>query len=194
MLADTGHSYAIFHPLAYLVKLNIEMSMARLIKKVAASSNNPNNPNGAALFPSFNSSSDRHKPSSKTERFSTWASSSVKGIFGGDHYRASKHEGGIKKTEEITIHSSLKTAVELRPQRHMSDKNIGVGVSYTEHDSGVAATRSGQPRSPSKGPGHGLAQMDMSDEETLIKPQPARLPLRQSEDSSAAHSMTSDTQ
>ncbi|KAF2622831.1 hypothetical protein BU25DRAFT_302960, partial [Macroventuria anomochaeta] len=35
MWVPNGFVYAIFHPLAYLVKLNIEMSMAHLIKKIA---------------------------------------------------------------------------------------------------------------------------------------------------------------
>lgn len=33
--ANASHSYAMFHPLAYLVKLNIEMSMAELITAIA---------------------------------------------------------------------------------------------------------------------------------------------------------------
>ncbi|KAF2738788.1 hypothetical protein EJ04DRAFT_411856, partial [Polyplosphaeria fusca] len=43
MSIPNGFVYCIFHPLAYLVKLNIEMSMAGLIKKLAVSSFRPTN-------------------------------------------------------------------------------------------------------------------------------------------------------
>lgn len=55
--ADSSHisllilrlRYAIFHPLAYLVKLNIEMAMADLIKKIALE-NVPTSDNISALY------------------------------------------------------------------------------------------------------------------------------------------------
>jgi hypothetical protein len=172
-----------FHPLAYLVKLNIEMSMARLIKKIALGSNDPRNASG---FRSFNSS-NAHKSQQDTSSFKTWAtrqSSTLKSMFGKDQV-PSMQEGVIQKTEEFTVHSTSRADVELQPKKYPGEKNVYISsvVLPVERSNSAKDTKDGK-GSRMKHP--------MGDEETLIKPQLALLPNRKSEDSSVTPSMASD--
>jgi hypothetical protein len=119
----TSHSYAMFHPLAYLVTLNIEMSMARLIKKIALGSNDPHN---AAGFRSFRSSNG-HKSSPNDWSLKTWAarqSSTLKSIFSGDKH--SDQDRGIQKTEEFIVRSAPRSEIELRPQKFLERRTLSV--------------------------------------------------------------------
>jgi hypothetical protein len=164
----------VFHPLAYLVKLNIEMSMARLIKKIALGSENPNN---AAGFRSFNSSSLADKAQKGDGSFKSWAakqSASLKNIFNGDS--ASVQQGGIQKTEEFTVRSAPREEVEMQLQQHAGDKSVQVGVSS------VIGASDHPDFKESKG---SRTKEFMSDEETLIQSQPPLSPFRRSTDSSA---------
>jgi hypothetical protein len=172
-----------FHPLAYLVKLNIEMSMARLIKKIALGSNNPHNASG---FRSFNSSSNAHK-APENSSFKAWAaqqSASLKSIFGGEKH-VSLQDGVIKKTEEFTVRSAPREELEMHPPKVSGDKGGQVGfrsvITPVKFDEDFKDGKGSRTRQP------------MSDEETLIKPQPARLPFRKSSDSSGMASENSDT-
>jgi hypothetical protein len=171
----TSHRYAMFHPLAYLVKLNIEMSMARLIKKIALGSNGPHN---AAGFRSFNSSNG-NKSSQNDGSVKTWAarqSSNLKSIFSGD--KQSDQDGGIQKTEEFTVRSAPRSEMELRPQKFLREKDVVSTVTSVKADTKeVKGARTNRFK---------------GDEETLIQPQPVPIPQRQSEDSSATPSVVSD--
>ncbi|KAF1915889.1 hypothetical protein BDU57DRAFT_209823 [Ampelomyces quisqualis] len=186
MSLPNGFVYAMFHPLAYLVKLNIEMSMARLIKKIALSSDNQQN---AAGFRSFNSSSNMHK-TPENAGLKTWAvqqSSSLKSMFGGDK-DMSGSDGGIKKTEEFTVRSAPREELEMHSQKSSSDKKVQIGIRS------IIAPGSrdefGREFHEAKG---SRARQPMSDEETLINPQPVPLPFRKSSESSAMASEISDT-
>jgi hypothetical protein len=168
-----------FHPLAYLVKLNIEMSMARLIKKIALGSNNPHN---AAGFRSFSSSND-NKSSPSNGSFKTWAArqgSTFKSIMGGDKH-ATALDGGIQKTEEFTVRSapiSSDMEMEMLPHNFPQDKEVVCTVTSIKCDirdvKGNRVNHFG------------------GDEETLIKGQPTLVPHRRSEDSSITPSTVSD--
>jgi hypothetical protein len=66
LLFLTRNSYIQFHPLAYLVKLNIEMTMANLIKRIAIStSRKTGNANLAQDFASSNFSTTGQKSGSR---------------------------------------------------------------------------------------------------------------------------------
>jgi hypothetical protein len=174
-----------FHPLAYLVKLNIEMSMARLIKKIALGSNNAAT---AAGFRSFEDSSYPHKSLSSNGGFKTWAtrqSDSLKNMFSGEQAKAT-HDGGIKKTEEFTVRSTPADEVEMQPHKYSGEKSVQVGISAITSSEERAEFKESRDVKASR------AKQIMSDEENLIKPQPALLPARRSEDSSATRSEASD--
>jgi hypothetical protein len=167
----------VFHPLAYLVKLNIEMSMARLIKKIALGSENPHN---AAGFRSFNSTSHADK-GQEDGSIKTWAAkqgASFKSIFGSGQ-SASAQQGGIKKTEEFTVRSAPREEVEMEPHKYVGDKSVQIGISSV---SGQEHADSGQDFKDSKA---SRLKQCMSDEETLIASQPPPSPFRRSTDSSA---------
>ncbi|KAH7409904.1 hypothetical protein DE146DRAFT_643284 [Phaeosphaeria sp. MPI-PUGE-AT-0046c] len=178
MSLPNGFVYAIFHPLAYLVKLNIEMSMARLIKKIALGSSNPQNTAG---FRSFDSS-NAHKSGTNNGTFKAWAekhSTSFKSMFGSE--KATVQPGAIQKTEEFTVRSGPIDEVELQSQKHPIGKHVHVGISSViGPDKDVKEGKSSR------------ARQCMSDEETLIKPQPALMIRRQSADSLARASDASD--
>jgi hypothetical protein len=175
-----------FHPLAYLVKLNIEMSMARLIKKIALGSNNSHNAGG---FKSFNSSSNARK-SPEDSSFKAWAaqrSASLKSMLVGDRH-VPVQDGVIKKTEEFTVRSAPREEVEMHWPKRSGDKVVQVSirsvimpVDREEFDKRYNEGKVSRNRQPT------------SDEETLIEPQPARLPFRKSSESLAMASENSDT-
>jgi hypothetical protein len=168
-----------FHPLAYLVKLNIEMSMARLIKKIALGSNNAAT---AAGFRSFEDSSYPHKSLSSEGGFKTWAAqqgASLKKVFNSEDVK-SANAVGIKKTEEFTVHSAPAEELEMQPHKYSGEKGVHVGISSIT------------PSDERKDVRGNRAKQTMSDEENLIKPQPALLPSRRSIDSSRTPSEASD--
>jgi hypothetical protein len=171
-----------FHPLSYLVKLNIEMSMARLIKKIALGSNNAAT---AAAFRSFEDSSHPHKSLSSNGGFKTWAAqqgASLKKVLNGDEAK-SGNDAGIKKTEEFTVHSAPATELEMQPHKHSGEKGVHVGIT---------SIITPEERNDFKDTKAHRAKQIMSDEENLIKPQPALLPSRRSIDSSGTPSEASD--
>jgi hypothetical protein len=146
-------SYTILHPLAYLVKLNIEMSMARLIKKIALGFNNPNN---AVGFRSF-TSSNGHKSSSNNGSLKTWAArkgTTLKSIFNGNQHPPAQ-EGVIQMIEEFTVRSAPRADMKMQPQGILGDKTVQVAVTAIKGDAKEKKT------SRTKGA--------MGDEENLIK-------------------------
>jgi hypothetical protein len=161
--------------------------MARLIKKIALGSNNPHN---ATVFPSFNSSTDK---ASRGTRLSEWASKqgfSIKGAFHGDKHISEIPGGVIKRTEEFTVSSVPKTDIELRSQVYASNKNVHVSVNRLDGTNSPTVEEFELTKDAKDGKGTRVQEFG-SDEEALIKPQPALLPSRQSEDSSATRSMAS---
>jgi hypothetical protein len=175
-----------FHPLAYLIKLNIEMSMARLIKKIALGSNNAAT---AAGFRSFEDSSHAHKTLESGNGLKSWAerqSNSIKTIFGAGQNKSVPSDGGIKKTEEFTVRSVPADELEMQPQKSSTEKNVHVGISALPSTEGRNEFRESKDVKAIR------QRQYMSDEETLIKPQPALLPHRRSEDSSGTRSEASD--
>jgi hypothetical protein len=173
-----------FHPLAYLVKLNIEMSMARLIKKIALGSNNPHN---AAGFRSFNESSKPDSTPAENGSFKSWAAN--QGASFKDGFREDKGHaaavGGIQKTEEYTVRSAPGTAMELESRKGSGEKGIQVAVRCVE----IAEGRSESPVKNVKE--CKVSRAKSSDEETLIEPHP-RAVYRRSADSSTPPSEVSD--
>jgi hypothetical protein len=159
------------------VKLNIEMSMARLIKKIALGSDNPHN---AAGFRSFNSTSHGDK-GVESGTLKTWAakqSASFKSIFSSGHSKSAQ-QGGIQKTEEFTVRSAPREEVEMESQQHIGDKSVQVGISS------VLGQEHSDPAKDFKNSKPSRTKQCMSDEETLIASQPPPSPFRRSTDSSA---------
>ncbi|KAL1596365.1 hypothetical protein SLS60_009011 [Paraconiothyrium brasiliense] len=102
MSIPNGFLYAMFHPLAFLVKLNIEMTMANLIRKIALENQNQNS--FLVTFASRSTDSARPEISPNFKRHRRWIRSLV------DLKRWSRQplhepEDGIIKTEEFSVTS-----------------------------------------------------------------------------------------
>lgn len=110
-----------FHPLAYLVKLNIEMSLAHLIKTIALGHPHPNN--DPSLLLTFSSSPGE-------DMFSTnifaeaprQRHSLIRGLFGSEHIVFSQEDVRTR----VPGHSSTRSAsipdYELPPWKSKADK------------------------------------------------------------------------
>lgn len=121
MSIPNGFVYAMFHPLAYLVKLNIEMSMAHLIKTIALGHPHPNN--DPSLLLTFSSSPGE-------DMFSTnifaeaprQRHSLIRGLFGSEHIVFSQEDVRTR----VPGHSSTRSAsipdYELPPWKSKADK------------------------------------------------------------------------
>ncbi|CBY02093.1 hypothetical protein IAQ61_006681 [Plenodomus lingam] len=102
-----GFVYAIFHPLAYLIKLNIEMSMADLITRVALGTRvrpvQAQTPVFVGTQPA--SSSVTTKPPSSAHR--TFLRSLSRGIFKRTRDQPQQNEDVISTTRDFAVRSSL---------------------------------------------------------------------------------------
>ncbi|KAH7091567.1 hypothetical protein FB567DRAFT_436690 [Paraphoma chrysanthemicola] len=184
MSIPNGFVFTLFHPFTYLVKLNIELSMARLIKKIALGSNGPQS---GRVFPSFNSSTDK---ASKITRLGEWAAKQgmvIKNAMHADSSISKPESGAIKRTEEYTVSSE---PIELRSQKFDDSKNVQISVSRKD-DTRAAMIGVYRATKESKDGREVRTRELMGDEEVLIKPQPVLLPSRRSADSSTTHSMAS---
>ena len=125
-------SYAIFHPLAYLVKLNIEMSMAHLIKKIAMNSSRssdlciiPNSHNGA--FRCCSQDTDSLPPTRQTI-------SILKSVFGREQ---PSPELQILKTEEFRVQSRPASDLEQQSVQGV-ELEIYDGASFSSNNDSAA--------------------------------------------------------
>lgn len=120
------HSYAIFHPLAFLVKLNIEMTMANLIRKIALENSQTQN---TFLITFASQSSDSPQPTksgSYTSRKShrKWLSSHSNSNRQSLRLGKTLHEDGIVKTEEFSVSSARRSRLSSQlfhiPKAHVN--------------------------------------------------------------------------
>lgn len=130
------NSYAIFHPLAYLVKLNIEMSMAHLIKKIALDRSRhsdtfviSNSHNRAVKCCSQDS--DSLPPSRQTP-------SMLKSLFSTEHSNPPLLKNEILKTEEFRVQSDEATDVEMQRSSQRNEVDIHDGSSFISTNDSVA--------------------------------------------------------
>jgi hypothetical protein len=116
-----------FHPLAFLVKLNIEMTMANLIKKIALENRQNNNCSYLLTFASGSSEGLFVKNNTKSKH----------GKFAGcfRSIRHSKllchrqsHDDGILKTEEFSVQSNT------RPNSFALPQLMGPGRVHLKRD------------------------------------------------------------
>jgi hypothetical protein len=180
-VSTNSGSYLIFHPLAYLVKLNIEMSMARLIKKIALGSNTSSQ---AAYFPSITLGSDAHNSGLQKGTFRGWAvahRSSMRSFFIGGRPSSTAECGVITKTKEFTVRSTPKEELELQPPKQFVHIRANEVKPKSDAKSTNLVTGATEKR----------ASIYTSDEESLITCQPDVVRARRSEDSSGSHSMAS---
>lgn len=168
------------------------MSMARLIKKIALSTNNPNN---HEHFQSYTSTDDPNTNSSRGGKLSTWIERRKRKIFSSEPSRQSQFtmdQGTIKKTAEFTVTSSPKGAIELSSHLRGDDKTSQVHIVAQERSlSGSPPDRTGS-RLATRQDGDQHVKDYTSDEEVLIKPPQARARVRTSQDSFATQSMASE--
>ena len=119
--ATNFYSYAMFHPLAYLVKLNIEMSMAHLIKTIALGSPNPgNDPSRLLTFSSspgedmFNADMFAEVPQQRR--------SLIRGLFGNDHISFSQEDVRMRKPGDCSTGSTSVPDYELPSWKPRAEK------------------------------------------------------------------------
>ncbi|ORY16919.1 hypothetical protein BCR34DRAFT_74186 [Clohesyomyces aquaticus] len=142
--------YIQFHPLAYLVKLNIEMTMANLIKRIAVSTSKRTG--NAAIIEEFNSSSNKsstgHRSQSHHHRRSSFIELTAT-AFSGNGTKNKDRESRdsrvnsflptgsqIKKTEEITIRS------DPRPTIQFEDDGKSGTLTVAQRDLGLGGSKS----------------------------------------------------
>ncbi|KAF3011208.1 hypothetical protein E8E13_011615 [Curvularia kusanoi] len=135
MWFPNGFVYAIFHPLAYLVKLNIEMSMAHLIKKIATDRSSTgdtfiiSNSHTRALQEKRTHDTDSLPPSRQTM-------SILKGMFSDEPPKSASSKNEILRTEEFKVHSRKATDLEMQQQR--PEGNIYDGSSFISKNDSLA--------------------------------------------------------
>ncbi|KAJ4374852.1 hypothetical protein N0V83_001930 [Neocucurbitaria cava] len=123
MSIQNSFVYAIFHPLAYLVKLNIELSMAHLIKTVAQGNPKKDNltfkltfgtsPNG------FRMANNNIFAEPTPTRFSL-----LRGLSDRTVQSLSVPDNEILKTKEFVLRSSLQQGPEQHSPKHTADASI----------------------------------------------------------------------
>ncbi|KAJ4395342.1 hypothetical protein N0V91_010904 [Didymella pomorum] len=179
MWIPNGFVYAIFHPLAYLVKLNIEMSMAHLIKKIATDRSRQSdlciipNSHNSAFKNCCTQDSDSLPPSRQTI-------SVLKSVFVRDQpsFPATKNE--IIKTEEFRVQSGQITDLEMQQSNQKIDPEIYDGSSFVSNNESVAwADVERQPSDDENRDSSSLqnhrTSSSANDEALLIRPAPAVL-------------------
>jgi hypothetical protein len=123
----TTYRYAMFHPLAFLVKLNIEMTMANLIKKVALEKRRNNTCSNLLTLSS--DSSERLSVtdvSKSTRRKSTiWLRSIRHSML---PFSRDSQDDGILKTEEFFVQSNT------RPNSLASSQVLSQGLVHLTAD------------------------------------------------------------
>lgn len=117
-----------FHPLAYLVKLNIEMSMAHLIKTIALGSPNPgNDPSRLLTFSSspgedmFNADMFAEVPQQRR--------SLIRGLFGSDHISFSQEDVRMRKPGDSSTGSTSVPDCELPSRKPRVEKELDMSGS-----------------------------------------------------------------
>ncbi|KAL1602195.1 hypothetical protein SLS59_004882 [Nothophoma quercina] len=136
MWVPNGFVYAIFHPLAYLVKLNIEMSMAHLIKKIAM--DNSRNSDQFIILNAHNSAfkcctqdSDSLPPTRQTM-------SVLKSLFDREAPSPPLAKNGFLKTEEFRMQNGPMTDLEMQQPSQRIEQDIYDGSSYISNNDSIA--------------------------------------------------------
>jgi hypothetical protein len=171
--------YAIFHPLAYLVKLNIEMSMAHLIKKIATDRSRQSdlciipNSHNSAFKNCCTQDSDSLPPSRQTI-------SVLKSVFVRDQPSLPATKNEIIKTEEFRVQSGQITDLEMQQSNQKIDPEIYDGSSFVSNNESVAwADVERQPSDDENRDSSSLqnhrTSSSANDEALLIRPAPAVL-------------------
>ncbi|KAI4932283.1 uncharacterized protein J4E92_004183 [Alternaria infectoria] len=113
--------YAMFHPLAYLVKLNIEMSMAHLIKTIALGSPNPGNDPSRLLTFSSSPGEDMFNVNMFAE-VPQQRRSLIRGLFGSDHISFSQEDVRMRKPGDSSTGSTSVPDYELPSWKPRTEK------------------------------------------------------------------------
>lgn len=134
--------YAIFHPLAYLVKLNIEMSMAHLIKKIAT--------DHSRLSDTFIASDPPHSGDKKRcsqdpdqSKSSRQTLSILKGVFDYERSRPTPANNEILRTEEFRVQSGQVLDLEMQQSNQRTQLGIHDGLDFASNDNSLTWTSSG---------------------------------------------------
>ncbi|KAJ4359161.1 hypothetical protein N0V95_002413 [Ascochyta clinopodiicola] len=125
MWIPNGFVYAIFHPLAYLVKLNIEMSMAHLIKKIAT--DRSRNSDLFIIPNSYNSAFNCCSHDSDSLPHTRQTISTLKSVFGRDPSPpladSAIVSNGILMTEEFRMHSEPLRDLEMQQREQYGQED-----------------------------------------------------------------------
>ncbi|KAG9190435.1 hypothetical protein G6011_08523 [Alternaria panax] len=121
MSIPNGFVYAMFHPLAYLVKLNIEMSMAHLIKTIALGHPHPNNDPSILLTFSSSTGEDMFNTNMFAE-VPRQRHSLIRGLFGSEHVVFSQEDVRTRIPGDGSTRTASMPSWELPPWKPRIDK------------------------------------------------------------------------
>jgi len=142
MSIPNGFVYAIFHPLAYLVKLNIEMSMAHLIKKIATDHSRVSD-TFMVSDPPHGGDKRRCSQDPDQSTSSRQTISILKGVFGYERSRPTSAKNEILRTEEFRVQSGQVFDLEMQQSNQRSQLGIHDGLDFGSNDNSLAWTSSG---------------------------------------------------
>jgi hypothetical protein len=141
-LLTISSRYAIFHPLAYLVKLNIEMSMAHLIKKIATDHSRLSD-TFIASDPPHNGDKKRCSQDPDQSTSSRQTLSILKGVFGYERSRPTPAKNEILRTEEFRVRSGQILDLEMQQSNQRTQLGIHDGLDFASNDNSLTWTSSG---------------------------------------------------
>ncbi|KAI0606292.1 hypothetical protein TUN205_09470 [Pyrenophora tritici-repentis] len=124
MSIPNGFVYAMFHPLAYIVKLNIEMSMAHLIKTIVL--DNRHTVCDPHLLLTYKSS-----PESDVLNTNLFAEvprhrlSLIRGLFGGEHVVFPQEDVRARELQDVSIQTTSIPDSETPLRKHVAKKEAG---------------------------------------------------------------------
>jgi hypothetical protein len=116
-----------FHPLAYLVKLNIEMSMAHLIKIIALGYPHPSN--GPSLLLASSSPGGDMLNVDMFAEVPQQRHSLIRGLFGSDHVVFPQEDVRTRNAVKISTGSASLPDYELPSRKPKAEKELDTGAS-----------------------------------------------------------------
>ncbi|KAF1943845.1 hypothetical protein EJ02DRAFT_342348 [Clathrospora elynae] len=166
-------SYAMFHPLAYLVKLNIEMSMAHLIKTIALGQQYDSD---NFSFPVQVASSPEDNDMSGSGIFAEppWQRRSlIKILLGCNHNHSYFEKSRPRMAEEILLRKTSVVDLELQSQKHTTDEENHIRRGKSGRADSIDLVRESRKSSDEK--------EDIAYAEPVAAPKPVYLRCRLSE-------------
>ncbi|KAI8938180.1 hypothetical protein NX059_005845 [Plenodomus lindquistii] len=167
-----GFVYAIFHPLAYLIKLNIELSMAHLIRRIALENRARPLPHNGAIFDGVQSTQSSAIVASISPRRTFLHS-----LLGRQNDQVHQPEDVISKRQDFVVQSSVAiNPEEVQMDRIWDESPFGSSrISHEAHDTGLRSMAEARVLCQDEGLASSAKSKEAEDEWTtanVAKPEP----------------------